>query len=397
MSRTQTSTLNIALPIKALTPFHWDVRLMVLVLLLLATGLVVLTSASLGVSADDYGNSFFYLNRQLQALLVAGIGFAFMLAVPSDTWLKLSPLLLLFAIALLALVLIPGVGTKVNGGLRWVSLAGIRVQVSEPARLALIFYIAGYAVRQQQALETTFLGLAKPIVVLTIAGGLLLAEPDLGAATVLMATAMILLFCAGARLRDFAVFVVLAVGAFLALALTSDYRLRRLTAFRDPWADPFNDSFQLTQSLIAIGRGEWFGVGLGNGVQKLFYLPEAHTDFVFAVFAEEFGLLGVVVLSILILMMILRILRIAKDAAQAERWFVAYAVLGIGVWLGLQSFINLGVNLGLLPTKGLTLPLVSYGRSSIIVVLAALGFVFRVHHENRCAALAPKPRKRRRK
>lgn len=397
MSRTQTSTLNIALPIKALTPFHWDVRLMVLVLLLLATGLVVLTSASLGVSADDYGNSFFYLNRQLQALLVAGIGFAFMLAVPSDTWLKLSPLLLLFAIALLALVLIPGVGTKVNGGLRWVSLAGIRVQVSEPARLALIFYIAGYAVRQQQALETTFLGLAKPIVVLTIAGGLLLAEPDLGAATVLMATAMILLFCAGARLRDFAVFVVLAVGAFLALALTSDYRLRRLTAFRDPWADPFNDSFQLTQSLIAIGRGEWFGVGLGNGVQKLFYLPEAHTDFVFAVFAEEFGLLGVVVLSILILMMILRILRIAKDAAQAERWFVAYAVLGIGVWLGLQSFINLGVNLGLLPTKGLTLPLVSYGRSSIIVVLAALGFVFRVHHENRCAALAPKSRKRRRK
>ncbi|MEL7024324.1 MAG: putative lipid II flippase FtsW [Pseudomonadota bacterium] len=397
MSRAQTSTLNIALPIKALTPFHWDVRLMVLVLLLLATGLVVLTSASLGVSADDYGNSFFYLNRQLQALLVAGIGFAFMLAVPSDTWLKLSPLLLLFAIALLALVLIPGVGTKVNGGLRWVSLAGIRVQVSEPARLALIFYIAGYAVRQQQALETTFLGLAKPIVVLTIAGGLLLAEPDLGAATVLMATAMILLFCAGARLRDFAVFVVLAVGAFLALALTSDYRLRRLTAFRDPWADPFNDSFQLTQSLIAIGRGEWFGVGLGNGVQKLFYLPEAHTDFVFAVFAEEFGLLGVVVLSILILMMILRILRIAKDAAQAERWFVAYAVLGIGVWLGLQSFINLGVNLGLLPTKGLTLPLVSYGRSSIIVVLAALGFVFRVHHENRCAALAPKPRKRRRK
>ena len=397
MSRAQTSTLNIALPIKALTPFHWDVRLMVLVLLLLATGLVVLTSASLGVSADDYGNSFFYLNRQLQALLVAGIGFAFMLAVPSDTWLKLSPLLLLFAIALLALVLITGVGTKVNCWQSWVSLAGNRVQVSEPARLALIFYIAGYAVRQQQALETTFLGLAKPIVVLTIAGGLLLAEPDLGAATVLMATAMILLFCAGARLRDFAVFVVLAVGAFLALALTSDYRLRRLTAFRDPWADPFNDSFQLTQSLIAIGRGEWFGVGLGNGVQKLFYLPEAHTDFVFAVFAEEFGLLGVGVLSILILMMILRILRIAKDAAQAERWFVAHAVLGIGVWLGLQSFINLGVNLGLLPTKGLTLPLVSYGRSSIIVVLAALGFVFRVHHENRCAALAPKPRKRRRK
>ncbi|MEL7311672.1 MAG: putative lipid II flippase FtsW [Pseudomonadota bacterium] len=397
MSRAQVSTLNISLPIKALTPFHWDIRLLLLVLILLATGLVVLTSASLGVSADDYGNPFFYLNRQLQALLIAGLGFAFMLAVPSDTWLKLSPLLLLFALALLALVLIPGVGTIVNGGQRWVSLAGIRIQVSEPARLALIFYIAGYAVRQQHALETTFIGLAKPIVVLTIAGALLLAEPDLGAATVLMATAMILLFCAGARLRDFAVFVVLAAAAFIALALTSDYRLRRLTGFLDPWATPYDDGFQLTQSLIAIGRGEWFGVGLGNSVQKLFYLPEAHTDFVFAVFAEEFGLIGVVVLSVLILMMVLRVLRIAKQAAEAERWFVAYAVLGIGVWLGLQSFINLGVNLGLLPTKGLTLPLISYGRSSIIIVLAALGFVFRVHHENRCAELAPKPRKRRRK
>lgn len=395
MSRS--ATVQIALPIKAWQPFHWDIRLISLMLLLLSVGLIVLTSASLGLSESSFGDPFRYVNRQLQALAVGAVALGVMLAVPSEAWFKLSPLLLVFALALLALVLVPGIGNEVNGSTRWVIIAGIRIQASEPARLALILYVAGYAVRQQDALETRFVGLAKPIILLSIASALLLAEPDLGAATVLMATAMVLLFCAGARLRDFAVFVLLAIGAFAILAVTSSYRLRRLTGFLDPWASRYEDGFQLTQSYIAIGRGEWFGVGLGNSVQKLFYLPEAHTDFVFAVFAEEFGLFGVTLLTLLLFCLVAQVLRVARDAARADRWFAAYAVVGVATWLGLQSFVNLGVNLGLLPTKGLTLPLVSYGRSSMIIVLAALGFVLRVHHETRKAELKVKPRKGRRR
>ncbi|MEM7611892.1 MAG: putative peptidoglycan glycosyltransferase FtsW, partial [Pseudomonadota bacterium] len=251
----------------------------------------------------------------------------------------------------------------------------------EPARIALMLYIAGYAVRQQMQLRTRFIGLARPMLVLTIAAALLLAEPDFGAATVLLATTLAMLFAAGARLRDFAVFAIAGCFAFVALAVTSEYRLRRLTAFLNPWADPYDSGFQLTHSLMAIGRGEWFGVGLGDSVQKLFYLPEAHTDFVFAVFAEEFGLLGAVVLIGLFLLLVIRILRLSSRAASNGLWFQAHVALGIATWLGLQTFINIGVNVGLLPTKGLTLPLVSYGRSSIIVVLTAIGLLLRIHHE----------------
>ncbi|MEM6817342.1 MAG: putative lipid II flippase FtsW [Pseudomonadota bacterium] len=396
MSRSVSNNIQIPLPIRPVSAFHWDLRLVGLVAVLLTIGLVVLTSASLGIAQDDFGNPFAYVVRQLQALTVGVVALAFMLIVPSETWFKFSPLLLLLALVLLAVVLVPEVGVVVNGSQRWVNLAGIRVQVSEPARLALIMYIAGYAVRQQETLETRFLGLAKPFAVLCLAAALLLAEPDLGAATVLMATALVVLFCAGARIRDLMVFGVLACGAFVALIFDGSYRESRIFSFLNPWADPHGDGYQLTNSLMAIGRGEWFGVGLGNSVQKLFYLPEAHTDFVFAVYAEEFGLAGVAVMVLVLLLLVLRILGIARDAALLEHWFAAYTVLGVGVWLGLQSFVNLGVNLGILPTKGLTLPLVSYGRSSMIIVLAALGFVLRVHHENVIAAAKPKARKRRR-
>jgi cell division protein FtsW len=198
---------------------------------------------------------------------------------------------------------------------------------------------------------------------------------------VLLATALVILFIAGARIRDFIVFFSAAVIAMITLALTSPYRLNRLTTFLDPWADPYNSGFQLTQSLIAIGRGEWVGVGLGDSVQKLFYLPEAHTDFVFAVFAEEFGLLGSVVLIVLFLALLWRVFKLAMRAADAERFFEAYIAVGLGTWLGLQAFINIGVNLGLLPTKGLTLPLISYGRSSLIVAMIAIAFLLRIHHE----------------
>jgi cell division protein FtsW len=226
-----------------------------------------------------------------------------------------------------------------------------------------------------------FLGFLRPMLLLSLACALLLAEPDFGAAIVLLATALSMLFVAGARLRDFCLFFGVAVISMAALAITSPYRLERLTGFLDPWSDPFNSGFQLTQSLIAIGRGQWFGVGLGDSVQKLFYLPEAHTDFVFAVFAEEFGLLGSFALIALFAVLVWRIFQLGMRAARTERLFEAYLSIGIGTWLGLQAFINIGVNMGLLPTKGLTLPLISYGRSSLIVAMISIGLLLRVHHE----------------
>ena len=219
------------------------------------------------------------------------------------------------------------------------------------------------------------------MVVLSIAGVLLLAEPDFGATVVLLATALVMMFVAGARLRDFLLFFTTAVLAMAALAVASPYRMQRLTGFLDPWSDPFNTGFQLTQSLIAIGRGEWFGVGLGGSVQKLFYLPEAHTDFVFAVYAEEFGLAGSLILIALFLALLWRVFKLAMRAADAERFFEAYIAIGLGTWLGIQAFINIGVNMGLLPTKGLTLPLISYGRSSLIITMICIALLLRIHHE----------------
>jgi cell division protein FtsW len=290
-------------------------------------------------------------------------------------------LLLLAGVALLAVVLVPGVGYEVNGSTRWLRIGIINLQVSEPARLCLLLYLAGYLVRRNKSLREEFGGFLRPMLLLSLACGLLLAEPDFGAAIVLLATALAMLFVAGARLRDFCLFFGVTVIAMAVLAVTSPYRLQRLTGFLDPWSDPFNSGFQLTQSLIAIGRGEWFGVGLGNGVQKLFYLPEAHTDFVFAVFAEEFGLAGSVVLIGLFLALLWRIFHLAMRAARSERFFEAYFAVGIGTWLGLQAFINIGVNMGLLPTKGLPLPLVSYGRSSLIITMISIGLLLRIHHE----------------
>ncbi len=242
-------------------------------------------------------------------------------------------------------------------------------------------YLAGYLVRRSKDLRESFVGFLKPMLVLTLACVLLLKEPDFGAAVVLLATALVMLFIAGARIRDFVVFFSAAVVAMAALAIASPYRMKRLTGFLDPWSDPYDSGFQLTQSLIAIGRGEWLGVGLGESVQKLFYLPEAHTDFVFAVYAEEFGLLGSLVLIALFLALLWRIFRLGMRAFDAERFFEAYLAIGIGTWLGLQAFINVGVNMGLLPTKGLTLPLISYGRSSLIVTMGAIGLLLRIHHE----------------
>jgi len=348
---------------------------------LLLVGLVMVASASIGIADRESGQPFAYFERQL---IYVGLGLLAALAavaIPTNAWEKYSIYLLGGAFLLLLLVLVPGIGAEVNGSRRWVRLGFMNFQVSELARVMLLAYVASYAVRRADELSADFKGFMKPVGVLAAAAVLLLLEPDFGAATVLMATGLAVLFLAGARLHHLAVPVLVGVGAMGALAVTSPYRLRRLIAFRNPWEDPFDSGFQLVQSLIAIGRGEWFGVGLGSSVQKLFYLPEAHTDFVFAVLAEEFGLLGVLVVVFAFLVLMLRSLRLARIAADAGMPLHACIAAGFGVWIGLQAFLNMGVNLGLLPTKGLTLPLLSYGRSSMLVTLAWIGMVLRVHHE----------------
>lgn len=368
-------------PVQLKTPIRFDPVLISIVVTLILGGLIVLASASISIGDSTTNNPFYYVSRQAMAALLGGIaGFA-CLFIPMRFWSSTGPLMLLIAFALLVVVLIPGVGYTANGSTRWIRLGNVNLQASDPARLCLMIYLAGYLVRQNKSVREQFTGSLKPIIVLVLAGALLVVEPDLGAAIVLVATAFAMMFVAGARFRDFFVFAVLASVMAAILVVTKGYRLDRFTGFLDPWADPFDKGFQLTQSLIAIGRGEWLGVGLGDGVQKLFYLPDAHTDFVFAVFAEEFGLLGSFLMVALFSALLWRIFRIGLQAARAEQFFEAYLAVGIGSWLGLQAFINIGVNMGLLPTKGLTLPLISYGRSSMIVAMVSIGILLRIHHE----------------
>jgi cell division protein FtsW len=309
-----------------------------------------------------------------------------MTRVPAQLWDKYSLGLLLFALLLLFLVLIPGLGATVNGARRWMRIGPMNFQVSELSKVLVLTWVCSYCVRKREELTGTLGGLAKPVGLLGVAALLLLLEPDFGAATVLFATGFAVLFVAGARLRYVILFVSGTTLAFATLALTSAYRLKRLMGFLHPWDDPFKGGFQLTQSLIAIGRGSWFGVGLGSSVQKLFYLPEAHTDFVFAVLAEELGLVGVIGVLALFLALVWRAFRISRMAAQAGLTFQSYVALAFGVWLGLQAIVNIGVNMGVLPTKGLTLPLLSYGRSSLLVSLAWIGVLLRIYHEVKCTS-----------
>jgi cell division protein FtsW len=348
---------------------------------LLLAGLIMVGSASLNVAERLTGDPFFYFERQMLSVLLGLTVGAALLVFPISAWKRLAPWLLIASFALLAIVAIPGIGHSVNGSRRWLQLGPLNFQPSELARWLLVTYIAIFAVRHQTELRSSAEGFFKPLAVLVAAAALLLAEPDFGAAVVLCVTGTAVLFVAGARLRDFLLVCGVGIVGIGMLAVISPYRLQRILAFLDPWADPFNSGFQLTQSLIAVGRGEWFGVGLGSSIQKLFYLPEAHTDFVFAVLAEEFGFLGVAAIVAAFLVIVLRSLRLARVAADAGMSLHACIAAGFGVWIGLQAFLNIGVTMGLLPTKGLTLPLLSYGRSSMLVTLAWIGMVLRVHHE----------------
>ena len=352
---------------------------------LLAWGLVMVASASVAQAQKMTGEPFYYFYRQLAFATMGGMAAWAAFLVPMHVWERKSGILAVGGLLLLLVVLIPGIGVKVNHARRWIDLEVIRIQASEPARLALIMYLAGYIVRRQGRLQNTLSGLLVPFLPLLLAGFLLLLEPDFGATAILFAVALLMLFLGGGRLRDLAGIVVLVLAALGALIMVAPYRMYRLIGFRDPFADMENSGWQLANSLIAVGRGEWTGVGLGNSVQKLLYLPEMHTDFIFAILAEEFGLFGVTLLIALFCVLVWRGFLIGARAEALGERFKACLVYGLTAWLGLQSLINMGVNMGALPTKGLTLPLLSYGGSSLVTVMILVALILRVDYENRLA------------
>ena len=375
--------------------FVFDPVLMLTTAGIVLMGLVMVTSASISVADRQMHEPLYYLGRQSIGLSLGLIAAIVMMFIPTQVWERLAMPLLLLAFLFLVLVLIPGIGHEVNGSRRWLRAGFMNFQASELARVLLLVYLASYVVRRQAELKEDLRGFLKPLAILMAAAALLLLEPDFGAATVLMTTGLGVLFLAGVKLRHFLALVTIAASGMALIAVTSAYRLRRLTTFLDPWADPFNSGFQLTQSLIAIGRGELFGVGLGSSVQKLFYLPEAHTDFVFAVMAEELGLAGVIVMLSLFVLLVWRAFHISRLAANAGLPFQAYSAAAFGIWLGLQTFINVGVNMGILPTKGLTLPLMSYGSSSLLVTLGWIGMLMRINYEASVSGRLAVPRKER--
>jgi cell division protein FtsW len=360
-----------------------DGTLCLTVAVLLGWGLVMVASASVSIGEKMSGSPLYFFERQLLFVVIGCVCGLISFAVPMKSWENSGPLLLALALFLLVLVLIPHVGVRVNSARRWLDFGLFRLQASEPARLAMILYLAGYIVRRQLRLQTSLPGLAVPFIPLGLVSLLLLAEPDFGATAILIAVAMLMLFLGGARLSYLGGLFSI-VGTTLALLVwTAAYRMKRLMTFTDPWADAEHAGWQLTQSLIAVGRGEVLGVGLGNSVQKLLYLPEMHTDFIFAILAEEFGLLGVAVLLALFGVIVWRGFVIGHNAERLNCLFKAYLCYGLSSWLGLQAMINMAVNMGMLPTKGLTLPFVSYGGSSLITVLVMLALILRVDHENR--------------
>ncbi|WPP02306.1 putative lipid II flippase FtsW [Pseudomonas sp. HR96] len=354
-------------------------------LALLGLGLVMITSASSEVAAAQSGNPLYMMIRHL-IYLVLGLGACGVtLMIPVATWQRLGWWMLMGAFGLLVAVLLPGIGREVNGSMRWIGFSFFNVQPSEIAKVFVVIFLAGYLIRRQTEVRETWMGFFKPFVVLLPMAFLLLMEPDFGATVVMMGAAAAMLFLGGVGLFRFGLMVLLAVGAVFLLVQAQPYRMARLITFTDPWADQFGSGYQLTQALIAFGRGQWLGVGLGNSVQKQFYLPEAHTDFVFSVLAEELGVVGSLCTVALFMFVCIRGLYIGLWAERAKQFFAAYVAYGLSfLWIG-QFLINIGVNVGLLPTKGLTLPFLSYGGSSLVICCACLGLLLRIEWESRAA------------
>jgi cell division protein FtsW len=355
-------------------------------ILLGALGLVMVYSASIAMAEAEkftgYRPGYFLVRHSIYVAIGLGLAAAFF-RVPVWLWQKSAPWLFMLGTAVLVAVLIPGIGREVNGSRRWIPVGFGTFQPSEVMKLLVVLYAADYTVRKAAFMDDFRKGFLPMFGVMTLIAALLLREPDFGALVVVTAIAMAVLFLGGLNWRLFAGLALLLAFAFGALIVSSPYRLQRILGFMDPWSDAFGKGYQLSHSLIAFGRGEWFGVGLGASVEKLFYLPEAHTDFLLAVIAEELGFAGVATVIVLFLFLVQRAFAVGRQAASLERYFAALLAQGIGVWLGVQAFINMGVNMGLLPTKGLTLPLLSFGGTGIVVNCVALAILMRIDWENR--------------
>ena len=359
----------------------YDRQLLALALSLMSVGLVIVASASITEGVSLQNDAFFFVKRHLIFLVLCLLCAVGTLYVPVRYWQQWGGQLLIFSILMLLLVLV--VGHSVNGAKRWLPLGPFNLQPAETAKLVLLTYLSGYLVRRIDEVRGRFSGFVKPLALVFCMALLLLAQPDLGSVVVLFVTTLGLLFLAGARVVQFALMILMGVAALVMLTLFEPYRMRRVTPFMDPWADPFGSGYQLTQSLMAFGRGGFLGQGLGNSVQKLEYLPEAHTDFVFAILGEELGYFGVLVVLALQLALVIKALQIGRKALSEEKQFEGYVSCGIGIWFGFQTVINVGAAAGMLPTKGLTLPLVSYGGSSLIAMSIAVALLLRIDFEMR--------------
>ncbi|MFN7087365.1 MAG: putative lipid II flippase FtsW [Burkholderiales bacterium] len=365
---------------------EYDRTLVWLTMLLLGIGLVMVYSASIAIAEGSRATAYqpaYYLVRHGIFIAVGVVLAVIAFQVPLRVWQQSALSLFLFGLALLALVLVPGVGREVNGSQRWLSLYVVNLQPSEFMKLFVVIYAADYTVRKAAYMHSLRRGFLPMLAVMLLTGGLLLREPDFGAFAVITVIAMGILFLGGMNWRLFAGLILMLVAGFVLLIWFSPYRLQRVIGFMDPWADPYGKGYQLSHALIAFGRGEWLGVGLGGSVEKLFYLPEAHTDFLLAVIAEELGFAGVAIIIALFAWIVIRAFAIGRRAASLERHFAALVAQGIGLWVGVQAIINMGVNMGVLPTKGLTLPLLSFGGSAVAATCCAIALLLRVDWENR--------------
>ena len=364
----------------------YDQMLLWVTLILLGLGLVMVYSASIAIAEADKAvghQSTYYLMRQAVFIVIGLVAALVTFQVPIAGWQKMAPYLFLLGLFLLVLVLIPGVGRNVNGSQRWLSLFVINLQPSELMKLFAAMYVADYAVRKAPQMDSIVKGFLPMVAVMVLVGFLLLREPDFGAFAVIAAVSISILWLGGINVKIFIALLALLPVAIYVLIVSSPYRMQRVIGFMDPWADPYGKGYQLSHALIAFGRGEWFGVGLGASVEKLLYLPEAHTDFLLAVIAEELGFVGVLTVLGLFCWIIIRAFGIGKEAVANERYFAALLAQGLGVWMGVQGIINIGVNMGVLPTKGLTLPLLSFGGSGILANCIAMAVLLRIDFENR--------------
>lgn len=365
---------------------QYDFSLIWVVLSLLAFGMVMVYSASIAYAdaSKMFGhNSTYFLTRQALYIVIGVLAAAVVFQIPMDWWQKMSPYLFIGGLVLLILVLVPGIGKVVNGSRRWISLLVMNLQPSELMKLFIAMYAADYAVRKASNMHSFTKGFLPMLGVMVLVGILLLKEPDFGAFAVTAAIAFSIMWLGGVHLKIFLGMLAALPLAVVGLIVMEPYRLERMKGFLNPFDDPFDTGYQLSHALIAFGRGEFWGVGLGGSVEKLLYLPEAHTDFLLAVVAEELGFVGVMVVILLFAWLVIRAFSIAKEAVANERYYAALLAQGIGVWMGAQGFINMGVNMGLLPTKGLTLPLLSYGGSGILANCIALAVLLRIDYENR--------------